>query len=350
MTCLTFTHLRRAAAMTLGALVFAGAASLAEADVLVMKDGRRLTGAVRAEGDNLFVGSPLGEARVKRDDVVQWIRKETKHQAFERKAKVVFSIGDADARYQLGVEARRDGLLSAAERAFKSALDVDPDHAGARLALGFKKHKGQWLSDSDWHRAQGHVKFRGAWVPADERDQILAEEARRKAAAEARLARLRRARLEREKAEAEARAEARKRAEELELARRQAEAARARAEAEEAAARRAAEERRIAELQRQGLLGGSVIVNGRRIGGSRGRGPIVIGANPINTRPRRDGRRSSCPPRRGNTGTTTGGNRGGTTTGGNMGGGNMGGNMGGYVPPTVNNPYANGPGGMRRGD
>ena len=133
------------------------AAGTAEADVLVLKDGRRLSGEVREEARVLYVGGRFGEARVPRASVVKWIRTETRPKA-RQAAKALAKLredGTADELYRVGVEARGQGHDELATRAFKAAVKQDPEHAGARAALGYRKHDGQWLAGADWDRAPG---------------------------------------------------------------------------------------------------------------------------------------------------------------------------------------------------
>jgi hypothetical protein len=88
-------------------------------------------------------------------------------------------------------------------------LKVDPDHAGARAALGYVLENGRWITEDDQMRARGMVKFQGRWMtPGDkvraeadladkiakakkaEEDKIAAQKAKYQADREARLARI----------------------------------------------------------------------------------------------------------------------------------------------------------------
>jgi len=179
----------------------------AEADVVRLKDGRTLRGDIERQDDGtLVVHHRLGAARVDPDDVVEIEEVEEPWQKLPR-LQATLGQGTADERFQLARWCAEHELIAAAAEAYRSVLDVDPDHAGARRALGFVRHEGEWMTPAERNRALGLVFFEGEWMS----EQAF-----------------------------EARVEEQKRQQELALARAEADAERAREEA--AAARREAAE------------------------------------------------------------------------------------------------------------
>lgn len=67
---------------------------------------------------------------------------------YERRAKEV-DPKDAEAHYQLGLWCLKNGLapFAPARREFEKVLALNPDHAGARKALDWKKEGGAWVKD-----------------------------------------------------------------------------------------------------------------------------------------------------------------------------------------------------------
>lgn len=156
-------------------------ANPALADIVHMKDGRQIEGKV-IENDPK---KPEIKIRVKgivqslkRTDVAKVEVKATKEDVYEEKSKAL-AAGDAQGHFELGLWCQTEGLTAQAKKAFQQAIKVDPDHEGARTALGFEKVDGQWLDekakkaylaskDEEEKRADGKVKFKGEWV--DEAD------------------------------------------------------------------------------------------------------------------------------------------------------------------------------------
>src|SRR5581483_6953261 len=94
-----------------------------------------------------------------------------------------------------------------ARAAFLAVLKVDPDHAGARAALGYILDNGRWITEDDQMRAKGMVKFQGRWMtPADKvraeaelQDKLAkAKEAAKKAEEEKQAARAAKLQAERD--------------------------------------------------------------------------------------------------------------------------------------------------------
>lgn len=206
----------------------------ASADVVLLRDGRRLEGAVSQDGDDIVVRLKLGETRVKKSDVLKIVDTLDARDEYAALAKKLAG-GTADERYRLGVFARKKGLEPEARKAFLSVLRVDIDHPGARAALGYVLDKGRWITLEDRNRLRGLVKHKGKWVtPAAKAKQVQKDKelaaAKRKLKAEAKA----RQAAEKKLAKQKKRAARRERILKRDLAKARARARRAEAEAAEA--------------------------------------------------------------------------------------------------------------------
>ena len=64
----------------------------------------------------------------------------------------------------------------------RRVLDLEPDHAGARQALGYTQVRGRWVTQAEFMQEQGYVLYRGKWQLSQEVERAEAE--RRTALAE----------------------------------------------------------------------------------------------------------------------------------------------------------------------
>jgi hypothetical protein len=147
-------------------------AHAAAADTFVLKDGATVDGEIlrtfSAEGgrvDRWEVRTRAGVRVVSAADVTTrkpgggpypW-------RTFEERFALVFPK-DPEDNYKLGVWAREQGLEAEAIRAFRRALDADPDHLKTRTALGHQRVGESWVVPP----GQATVpEERGAALPAD---------------------------------------------------------------------------------------------------------------------------------------------------------------------------------------
>ena len=155
----------------------------ASADIVVLKDGRRIEGTVIRQDDRkVVVSTGLGELEFPRSDVKEIVRQKTKRQIFAEREKAAKT---ADEFFELGEWARKQKLTSLARRAYKRATELERDHAGARKALGQVPYKGEWMKPEERDRrmaedeaarlrAQGLVLHGERWVTPEEKEKLEA--------------------------------------------------------------------------------------------------------------------------------------------------------------------------------
>src|SRR5581483_1205326 len=145
--------------------------SVARADIVHLTDGRKVQGRTSVEGDELVVEQKFGQVRFPRSLVLKIEKEDDVYAQLERKQREL-GRGTAEERYALGVWCREKGLDAEARVAFLSVLKLDPDHAGARGALGFVKEDGRWIAEDDLMRSRGLVRVDGKWITPAEKVQI----------------------------------------------------------------------------------------------------------------------------------------------------------------------------------
>src|SRR5689334_23522077 len=201
----------------LAAAILVAAAGPARADEVVLRNGARFEGQVKENGDTVTVVMDFGSMTFKKIDVARIDRGQSALHEFD--AKVAELKGtDIEGRYKLGVWAKHKQLEHRARRLFEEVLERDPDHAGARAELGYRRVGTRWVGEDEWKAELGLVLFRGEWVKHETADEIRRIEAER-AAEIAKISAIESMRIKVVEAEAAA-------------ARAQEEAARARARAE----------------------------------------------------------------------------------------------------------------------
>lgn len=156
------------------ALLFLALPASGWADVVKLKDGSEMTGkivkrdAVRVvmNVDGLEVTIP-GETIQSVDGQAFTVDPQA---AYEEELK---SLDDtnADSQYRMGKWCEAHGLAAKAKEHIKKALDIDPKHEGANLALGrvYVDKEGQWMDRAE-ARKKGYTvaKSSGKWVTEDE--------------------------------------------------------------------------------------------------------------------------------------------------------------------------------------
>jgi len=168
----------RGAALCALALVLAALPS--EADVVVLKDGRRIEGTLVRDDSKVVVRTGLGELEFERSAVKEILRGKTPREEFAAREAAARTADDFAA---LGDWARERDLPSLAKKAWRRAIELEPDHAVARASLGFVKYGGEWLTveqrdarvkqeEEAAHRAKGLVQHEGRWVTPEDKQRL----------------------------------------------------------------------------------------------------------------------------------------------------------------------------------
>jgi hypothetical protein len=157
-------------------ILLAGAAGTARADEIVLRNGARFEGKVKEHGDSVTVVMDFGSMTFRKMDVAKIHRGTSALAEFDARI-VELKSDDLDGKHQLAIWARQNELHHRSRNLLEDILSRDPDHKGAREALGFRRHKGKWLTEDEIKIEQGFVLYRGDWMRRETAEELVKIEA-----------------------------------------------------------------------------------------------------------------------------------------------------------------------------
>jgi len=164
-------------------------AGLLRADVLIMKDGRRIEGTVTAQDSKTVkITTSFGDFDFPMAQVNRIEKGKTGAQEFDERFKEAKTAADF---FALGQWAEEKKMRPQAKKAMKRVLDLEPKHAGANTFLGKVEYKGEWLTPAERDKraaadaeaemlAKGLVRWKERWITPEEqghleRNEVLVE-------------------------------------------------------------------------------------------------------------------------------------------------------------------------------
>jgi hypothetical protein len=145
---------------------------VAAADEVVLKNGSKLEGTVTEAGNKVIVDVGSGTITIDRAEVASISRPDDLNREFDHRMASV-QPDDAEAHYQVYLWARKqDGLKPRADKLLRRTIEIDPNHAASRRALGYVNHKGAWLTQDELKAALGLVRYNGGWVTAETAEKL----------------------------------------------------------------------------------------------------------------------------------------------------------------------------------
>lgn len=162
-------------ALLLAALAVWVRAEVGRADVFVLKTGARI------EGEWLNAGeAPLRKYLVRWRDGTQLtidVAQVTEHRIeakgideYERRAPA--TPDQVQAQWDLSEWCRAQGLKHQRQQHLWRVIELEPDHAAARQALGFSLIDGRWVTRQGHFESRGYVYYRGKWRLPQEVDRL----------------------------------------------------------------------------------------------------------------------------------------------------------------------------------
>lgn len=119
-------------------------AGIANADIFHMTWGATIEGVLLEEREDAYrVRTPVGVIDLEKEDVVKIEKKRSPWDEYKKRKKAMPNT--AQAHYDLALWCEERGLPSKRVKHLKIVIDLDPDHAAARDALGYEKKDGAWV-------------------------------------------------------------------------------------------------------------------------------------------------------------------------------------------------------------
>ncbi len=138
------------------------------ADDVYLKGGAVFSGRIVEQTDTMVtIDIGDGEIGVAVSRIERIEKKRSALDEFDERAAKL-APNDVDGWRNLGGWASDQGLGAQSQRAYQKVLNLSPDDAEARGALGFVQYNGQWMTLDESYRARGYVKHDGQWMTPNE--------------------------------------------------------------------------------------------------------------------------------------------------------------------------------------
>lgn len=111
-------------------------AGVARADEVFLKNGGRLEGIARSDGDRVIVEMKAGSVTLRAADVAEVVRRTTPLDEYAARLARVQSNPNARAYFDLALWAKSQGLSRYVSGLLERAIALEPGHEGARKLLG----------------------------------------------------------------------------------------------------------------------------------------------------------------------------------------------------------------------
>ena len=144
----------------------------AAADDVTLNNGKVYSGQVTDEGSRYTVVDRDRKYAFRKSEVAEVTKKASFMDLYEERLDKL-PVDDAEAIFEFGQWLEKNDWPSRALRAYEEVLALDPDHRGARKALGYKLFEGEWVSPDELNRKKGLVQWDdGRWYTPHEIAQL----------------------------------------------------------------------------------------------------------------------------------------------------------------------------------
>lgn len=161
-------------------VVLSVCAASARADELRLKDGRTFEGkTVARDSAKVVFKTRGGTLEFAADRVASLVEKPTAEDEYAERKRAL-AAGDPEAHVALARWCETKGLYGERRAELRRAVELDPEHAGARELLGEMKAAGRWMPREEALRVLGWKKRGGVWVTPEDARRLDAAEAEKR--------------------------------------------------------------------------------------------------------------------------------------------------------------------------
>jgi hypothetical protein len=155
-------------------VVFAVSISLAAttfADTVLLRNGLRVHGTTKSDGDDVLVQSGKRTYRFAMSKVKEIQKGESRPEEYARRSSELKAT-DGPGWFRLALWAK-ESRLSKSTEAYERVIGIDPNHRAARRELGFERIGEEWVRGADAKRRKGFVLCAGTWMLPEEADRLM---------------------------------------------------------------------------------------------------------------------------------------------------------------------------------
>ena len=143
------------------------------ADIIHLENGRSISGEIVEEDeDYVVVRTKAGKLKISRERIRK-IERGSPAEIFAKRLEEL-EEGDVEGHFKLGLWAKSVGLEKQARQMFEYVLKLDPEHEFAHIELGHRRLEGRWVTEEEYYRAKGYVRYKGRWVPKADAEKLKA--------------------------------------------------------------------------------------------------------------------------------------------------------------------------------
>ncbi len=158
--------MKRLALLVVGLVL---AATPVRADIIVTTSGGRIVGKIVKETETeIQVKTDKGPIITLNRDEIDSITKEKPEDTFARMQKGVKG-DDVKGLMALAQWARDNKLPKEAAETLERVIKYEPDHAEARVQLGYERVAGKWVKGDELQKAKGLVEYHGKWITPEDK-------------------------------------------------------------------------------------------------------------------------------------------------------------------------------------
>jgi len=143
------------------------------ADIIHIEGGGTITGKIVEEDeDYVVVKTKAGKLKILKERIKK-IERGSVEEIFAKRLEEL-KEGDIEGYFKLGLWAKSVGLKEQARRLFKTVLEMDPENEFAHIELGHKRLRGRWVTEEEFYKAKGYVRYKGQWLPKEDVEKLKA--------------------------------------------------------------------------------------------------------------------------------------------------------------------------------
>lgn len=138
----------------------------AHCEVFVLDNGGQVEGRLlnpeQSPRETFVIETPLGTVTLAREQVAEIVRNSQREREYEA-IRPTFP-DTPQGQWELAEWCRQHRLGAARTKHLERVIELDPDHAEARRALGYSRRGDRWVTPEQIMTERGYVRYKGRWL------------------------------------------------------------------------------------------------------------------------------------------------------------------------------------------